>query len=117
MPNQPTDEDFGHGYSVSKNGTITLLRPISPDTLSDLFDRHPNQMPDLQVQQVKLELESPDQAGSRSRQSQTANGYIFLIAWSNVCLLRILMTAWFRYYRKIHGYNKGFYRNLEDLIL
>ena len=59
MPNQPTDEDFGHGYSVSKNGTITLLRPLSPDSLSDLFDRHPNQLAALQIQQIKLEMEAP----------------------------------------------------------
>lgn len=110
----PSDTDLKRGYTVNAAGEIILLRPLPPGDLSDLFDRHPGQMVDLQVQQVELEIARPLRPVQRSRQSQTPNGYIHLVAWSNACLLRILMTAWFRRYRVIHGYNKGFYRNLKE---
>lgn len=112
-----SDEDLNRGYSISENGVITLLRPLSPDNLSDLFNHHPNQMTALQVQQVKLEMEAPVKPAQRSRQSQTPNGYIFLVAWSNACLLRILMTKWFRWYRGIYRINPKLLDRLEAQLL
>lgn len=112
-----SDDDFSRGYSVSKNGIITLLHPLSPDTLSDLFDHHPSQMAALQVQQVKLEIETPIRPSPRSRQSQAPNGYIFLVAWGNACLLRILMTKWFKWYRGIYKINPKLLDRLEAQTL
>lgn len=112
-----SNEDFSRGYSVSKNGIITLLHPLSPDTLSDLFDHHPSQMAALQVQQVKLEMESPVKPALRSHQSQAPNGYIFLVAWSNACLLRVLMTKWFKWYRGIYKINPKLLDRLEAQTL
>lgn len=113
MPNY-SDDDYRLGYFTAPDGKITLLKPLPKNDLLTLFDHHPDQMADLQSQQVELEIRQPPQPIQRSRQSQTPNGYIHLVAWSNCCLLRVLMTAWFRWYRGIHGYNKGFYRNLKD---
>lgn len=111
-----SDDDYRLGYFTAPDGKITLLKPLPKNDLLTLFDHHPDQMADLQSQQVELEIRRPPQPIQRSRQSQTSNGYIHLVAWSNCCLLRVLMTAWFRWYRGIHGYNKGFYRNNPPLI-
>lgn len=43
------------------------------------------------VQKTYRELEQANKPQERSRMSQTANGYIHLIAWSNASLLRILV--------------------------
>lgn len=112
-----SDDDYRLGYFTAPDGKITLLKPLPKNDLLTLFDHHPGQMADLQSQQVELEIRQPPQPAQRSRQSQTSNGYIHLVAWSNCCLLRVLMTAWFRRYREIHGYNKGFYPDAGSLPL
>ena len=110
----PSDEDLKRGYTISADGAITLLRPLDSAGLNDLFDHYPKQMASLQFQQVELEISPPPKPVRRSRISNTPTGYIFLVAWANACLLRFLMTLWFRRYRKIHGYNKGFYPEERD---
>ncbi|MFZ5366469.1 MAG: four helix bundle protein [Patescibacteria group bacterium] len=53
------------------------------------------------------ELSQPEKPKARSRVWESTNGYIYLVAWSNASLLRILATKWF-------GWFKGNYRNLEE---
>jgi len=53
------------------------------------------------------ELNQPEKPKSRSRVWESTNGYIYLVAWSNASLLRILATKWFRWFKED-------YRNLED---
>ncbi|MBU0570413.1 four helix bundle protein, partial [Patescibacteria group bacterium] len=50
---------------------------------------------------------------SRSRVWKSTNAYIFLVAWSNASLLRILATKWFEWFKTEQ--TRGFYRNLEEL--
>lgn len=53
------------------------------------------------------ELSRPPKIKARSRVWESTNGYIYLIAWSNASLLRILATKWFRWFKED-------YRNLEE---
>jgi len=50
----PTDEDWSRGWSQNKDGSVSLLRPLKSDDLSDLINRFPKQLQSLTVQQVKL---------------------------------------------------------------
>lgn len=53
------------------------------------------------------ELSRPEKPKSKSRVWESTNGYIYLVAWSNASLLRILATKWFKWFKED-------YRNLED---
>lgn len=104
----PSDEDYSRGWSQNKDGSIHLIRPLKSDDLSDLINRFPKQLNSLTVQQVELEIAVPARP-VRSKVSITPNGYVFLVPWANACLLRILVTRWFWWFK-----TNGVYRNLGE---
>lgn len=104
----PIDEDYSRGWTQDKDGSIHLLRPIDSDDLSDLINRFPKQLKSLTVQQIEMEIAVPPNP-VRSKISITPNGYVFLVPWANACLLRILVTRWFWWFK-----NKGVYGDLRE---
>lgn len=104
----PTDEDYSRGWIQNSDGAIHLLHPLDSDDLSDLINRFPKQLNSLTVQQVELEIAAPPHP-VRSKVSITPNGYVFLVPWANACLLRILVTRWFWWFKI-----KGVYGDLRE---
>lgn len=51
----------------------------------------PNPVVDELIAKTLQELYQPEKPLQRSRISQTPNGYIFLVPWSNACVLRIMV--------------------------
>lgn len=105
----PSDEDYSRGWIQNSDGAVHLLHLLDSDDLSDLINRFPKQLNSLTVQQVELEIAAPPHP-VRSKISITPNGYVFLVPWANACLLRILVTRWFWWFK-----TKGVYRNLKEV--
>lgn len=94
-----------------------LIPYLTGELKADLEDFTGNLVGKFNSIQTLWTLSQPPKPKSRSRVWKSTNGYIYLVAWSNASLLRILGVKWFDWLKSSPQSPlrvTGVYRNLKE---